>query len=113
MNVCTNCGLDQSSRLGANAGYVVLCARLCAQRADECALAIADSRKMCRLPIVSIAPMSVCTNLGLDQSSRLCANAGYVVLHARLRTQRAHEYALAIANEHKYSRVLYVPCPLF
>jgi hypothetical protein len=26
MSVCTNLGLDQSSRLGANAGYVVLCA---------------------------------------------------------------------------------------
>jgi hypothetical protein len=47
-----------------------------------------------------IAPMSVCTNLGLDQSSRLGANAGYVMLRARLRAQRVHECALAIANEH-------------
>jgi hypothetical protein len=42
--------------------------------------------------------MSVCTNLVLDHSSRLSANAGYVVLRARL---RPHEYALAIANEHE------------
>jgi hypothetical protein len=42
--------------------------------------------------------MSVCANLGLDQSSRLGANAGYVVLRARFRAQSAHECALAIAN---------------
>jgi hypothetical protein len=49
--------------------------------------------------------MSVWTKLGLDQYSRLGANAGYVVLRARLRAQRAHESALALANGHKYSRV--------
>jgi hypothetical protein len=39
-----------------------------------------------RLPqLVPIFPMSVCTNLGLDRSSRLAAYAGYVVLRARLR----------------------------
>jgi hypothetical protein len=38
--------------------------------------------------------------LGLDQSSRLGANAGYVVLRARLHAQGTHECALAIANEH-------------
>jgi hypothetical protein len=65
----------QSSRLGADAGYVVLRARL------------------------PIAPMSVCTNLGLDQYSRVGANAGYVVLRARLHALRAHECSLALANE--------------
>jgi hypothetical protein len=38
--VCTKLWLDLSSRVGANAGYVVLCARL---RGHECALPIADS----------------------------------------------------------------------
>jgi hypothetical protein len=66
-----------------------------------------------RSPIVPIAPMSVCTNWGLIQSSGLGANAGYVVLRARLRALSAHEYALALANEYTYSRVSYVPCPLF
>jgi hypothetical protein len=57
----------------------------------------------------AIAPMSVCTNFGLDQSSSLGANAVYVVLSARLRAQGAHVCALAIANEHKHSRVSYTP----
>jgi hypothetical protein len=34
--------------------------------------------------------MSVCTNLGLDRSSRLAAYAGYVVLRARLCAVRAY-----------------------
>jgi hypothetical protein len=45
-----------------------------------------------------IVSMSVCTTLGLDLSSRLAAYAGYVVLRARLRAQRAHKCALAIAD---------------
>jgi hypothetical protein len=35
--------------------------------------------------------MSVCTNTGLDRSSRLAAYAEYVVLYARLRAQRVHQ----------------------
>jgi hypothetical protein len=42
--------------------------------------------------------MSVCSNLWFDRSSRLAAYAGYVVLLARLRAQRAHQCALAIAE---------------
>jgi hypothetical protein len=44
-----------------------------------------DRRPLLLLPIV---PMSVCTNLGLDRSSRLAAYADYV----------AHQCALAIAD---------------
>jgi hypothetical protein len=65
---------------------------------DGCAAPIARERRAFQLPkLMPIAPMSICTNLGLNQSSRLGANAGYVVLHARL---LAHECELAIANEH-------------
>jgi hypothetical protein len=42
--------------------------------------------------------MSVYTDLGLDWSSRLVAYAGYVVLRTRLRAQRAHQCAPAIAD---------------
>jgi hypothetical protein len=40
--------------------------------------------------LVRIVPMSVCTNLGLNQSSRLADYAGYVVLCERLHMQRAY-----------------------
>jgi hypothetical protein len=59
MSVCTNLGLDQSCRLGANAGYVVLRGRLRAQCAHKCALVIADSRKLCRFPNESLYQFGV------------------------------------------------------
>jgi hypothetical protein len=49
--------------------------------------------------------MSVCTNLGRDLPSRLAAYDGYVVLFARLRSQRAHQCAPAIADPRNF-------CPL-
>jgi hypothetical protein len=84
----------------------------CAAMFHLCTLAL--RRPYCalraRLPyLVPIAPMSVCTNLGLDQSSRLGANAGYVVLRAHL---RAHECALAIANELGDSWIMDIICTL-
>jgi hypothetical protein len=88
---------------------LVLPLRACVGRLcrHNCALRARRALCTCRLTqLVPIAPMSVYTNLGLDQYSRLGANAGYVVL-------RGHECALVLANEHKYSRVSYVPCPLF
>jgi hypothetical protein len=42
-----------------------------------------------------IAPMSVCTKLGLNPSSRLAAYAEYVVLRGNV---HAHECALAIVD---------------
>jgi hypothetical protein len=42
--------------------------------------------------------MSVCFNLGLDRPGRLAVYAGYVVLCACLRVQRAHQCALGIAD---------------
>jgi hypothetical protein len=65
MSVCTNLGLDRSSRLAAYAGYVVLRARL---RAHKCALAFADPPYLHR-----IVPMSVCANFQPDRPSRLAA----------------------------------------
>jgi hypothetical protein len=44
--------------------------------------------------------MSVCTNLCPDRPSRLAAYAGCVILRARFRAQRAHQYAIAIADPH-------------
>jgi hypothetical protein len=46
--------------------------------------------------------MSVCTNLGPDPLSRLAAYAGCLMLRARLRAQRTHQCALAIADSHNF-----------
>jgi hypothetical protein len=57
MSVCTNFGLDRSSRLAAYAGYVGLCARL---------------RSRTPTPYLHrIVPMSISANFGPDRPSRL------------------------------------------
>jgi hypothetical protein len=83
-------GLIQSSRLGANAGYVVLRARLPAQSAHECALAIADSRKLCRLPQWVFVPIWVSIStavwgptLYMKCCAHVCARSARMHAHSR------------------------------
>jgi hypothetical protein len=68
MSVCTNMGLDLSSRLAAYAGYVVRRARLRARRAHKCALAIGDPPYLHR-----IVPMSISATFEPDRPKRLAA----------------------------------------